>query len=316
MTKLGESDIVWQSDLLNHTSEQYVNLATAARTQLDSAQGIDGLKDNYIGSDVMSIDQALDGNGVLVNLTIHLTESGNLDEDLLKEKLARTMEKSGELLPSPSQIYADLEDVADFDECSSEEYNDCASSARCINEPGTYRCECLNGYPDLDVSFPGRMCASEIKTCEFCNGHGDCFRDDTGQISSCKCHRMYLGRRCDINGLRTLTLHPPLSLTSVLTFMLHVPLVLAIFIPVLAILCIISICSIVYCCRKWKNRALTKGFRNFSAYGPNMIGNTLDRKAMLETSSDNSDPLRSHISYEGPGLNSVRSQTVSANSHF
>ena len=75
----------------------------------------------------------------------------------------------------------------------------------------------------------------------------------------------------------------------------------------LAILCIVSICSIVYCCRKWKNRALTKGFRNFSAYGPNMIGNTLDRKAMLETSSDNSDPLRSHISYDGPGLTSVNS---------
>ncbi|UXI17779.1 hypothetical protein NH340_JMT03722 [Sarcoptes scabiei] len=36
-----------------------------------------------------------------------------------------------------------------------------------------------------------------------------------------------------------------------------------------------------------------------------MIGSTLDRKAMLETSSDNSDPLRSHISYEGPGITST-----------
>mgnify|MGYP007084018929 CR=1 FL=1 len=80
---------------------------------------------------------------------------------------------------------------------------------------------------------------------------------------------------------------------------------LAIFIPVIAILSIITICSIVYCCRKWRNRALVKGFRNFSAYGPNMIGSTLDRKAMLETSSDNSDPLRSHISYDGPGITNV-----------
>ncbi|XP_017485073.1 PREDICTED: mucin-12-like [Rhagoletis zephyria] len=203
VTKLGESDVVWQSDLLNRTSDQYMNLAKAARTQLDGAHVTEELKDNYISSDVMSIDQATDGNGVLVNMTIHLTESGNLDEDLLKEKLARTLEKSSEQLPSPSQIYADLEDVADFDECSSEEYNDCASSARCINELGTYKCECLNGYPDLDPGNPGRMCSSEIKACEFCNGRGDCFRDETGQISSCKCHRMYLGRRCDINGLLT-----------------------------------------------------------------------------------------------------------------
>ncbi|KAI2800986.1 hypothetical protein BLOT_013513 [Blomia tropicalis] len=293
-TKLGESELVWEPDLQNQSSVSYQNLAKAARTQLDSIQLGEELKDNYIGSDVMSIEQTIDGTGVLVNLTIHLTESGDMDQDLLREKLARTLESKpnmsssllpssdDEQLPSPSRLLADLEDVIDFDECSTDEYNDCASSARCINEPGSYRCECLNGYPDLDLSFPGRMCASEIKACEFCNGHGDCFRDETGQISSCKCHRMYLGRRCDINGL-----------------------LLAIFIPVLAILCIVSICSIVYCCRKWKNRALTKGFRNFSAYGPNVIGNTLDRKAMLETSSDNSDPLRSHISYEGPGLTSA-----------
>lgn len=131
VTKLGESDIVWQSDLLNHTSEQYMSLAKAARSQLDSVQVTEELKDNYIGSDVMSIEQAVDGHGVLVNLTIHLTEGDNLDEDLLKEKLARTLEKSSEQLPSPSQVYADLEDVVDFDECSSEEYNDCATSARC-----------------------------------------------------------------------------------------------------------------------------------------------------------------------------------------
>ena len=186
---------------MNRSSEQYQNLAKASQAQLDHVQIAEELKDNYIGSDVIGIEQALDGNGVLVNMTIHLTESGDLDEDVLKEKLAKTLVKSSELLPSPQHIYADLEDVIDFDECSSDQYNDCASSARCINEPGSYRCECLNGYPDLDVSLPGRMCASEIKACEFCNGHGDCFRDETGQISSCKCYRMYLGRRCDINGL-------------------------------------------------------------------------------------------------------------------
>lgn len=144
--------------------------------------------------------------GVLINMTIHLTGGKDLDEESLKEELSRSFERSIEALPSPDaqQMSVDVEDVFDFDECSSEEYNDCASSARCINEPGSYRCECLNGYPDLDFSFPGRMCASEIKACEFCYGRGDCYRDETGQISSCKCSRMYLGRRCEINGLRKL----------------------------------------------------------------------------------------------------------------
>ncbi|KPM06323.1 EGF and SEA domain containing protein [Sarcoptes scabiei] len=298
--QIGDEKLEWNTNLMNHSSQSYQNIARLARTQLNNAyESITSMKENYIGSDVLEINQAQDGFGVLVNMTIHLTESNNIDEDLIRDELSRTLsssssssshqtsistnsdlyesighQSSSESLPSPQRIVADIEDVIDFDECSSDQYNDCASSARCINEPGSYRCECLNGYPDLDLSFPGRICASEIKACEFCYGRGDCYRDETGQISSCKCHRMYLG-------------------------------LLAIFIPVVAILFIITICSIVYCCRKWRNRALVKGLRNFGAYGPNMIGSTLDRKAMLETSSDNSDPLRSHISYEGPGITST-----------
>lgn len=69
--------------------------------------------------------------------------------------------------------------------------------------------------------------------------------------------------------------------------------VLAILLPVAAILSIVSVCCIVYCCRKYKKRTnISKGFRNITQFGThNQIGaGTLDRKAMLETSSDNSDP--------------------------
>lgn len=208
---------------MNHTSENYRNIAKAAQAQVDTAYVHNAMKENYIGSQVSNINRSADGNGVLVNITIHLTESNNIDEDILKDELLRTMERSSESLPSPQQIVADLEDVVDFDECSSDEYNDCASSARCINEPGSYKCECLNGYPDLDISFPGRMCASEIKACEFCYGRGDCFRDETGQISSCKCHRMYLGRRCEINGLRKWKIDVQSFLTSPLYLFLFSP---------------------------------------------------------------------------------------------
>lgn len=225
--QIGDEKLEWNTNLMNHSSQSYQNIARLARTQLNNAyESITSMKENYIGSDVLEINQAQDGFGVLVNMTIHLTESNNIDEDLIRDELSRTLsssssssshqtsistnsdlyesighQSSSESLPSPQRIVADIEDVIDFDECSSDQYNDCASSARCINEPGSYRCECLNGYPDLDLSFPGRICASEIKACEFCYGRGDCYRDETGQISSCKCHRMYLGRRCEINGL-------------------------------------------------------------------------------------------------------------------
>jgi len=45
---------------------------------------------------------------------------------------------------------------------------------------------------------------------------------------------------------------------------------------------------------------MSKGFRNISAFGPNIIGGTLDRKAMLESSSESSDThQRSHHNLRG-----------------
>jgi hypothetical protein len=200
--KVGESEVSWFSEFSNTSSNEYQNLAKMAKIQVDNAYMSTDVKESYVGADVLSIDKVTDGgNGVFVNLTVHLTKRDDLDEDLLREELIKTFEQPSETLPNPQYFSADVEDVIDFDECSSEQYNDCAASARCINEPGTYRCECINGYPDLDLSFPGRVCASEIKGCEFCHGRGDCVRDESGQQNTCKCYRMYLGRRCEINGL-------------------------------------------------------------------------------------------------------------------
>lgn len=65
--------------------------------------------------------------------------------------------------------------------------------------------------------------------------------------------------------------------------------VLATLLPILAILLIISVCLIIYCCRRWRKQSASKGFRNIGNFGPNIIGSTLDRKAMLESSSESSD---------------------------
>lgn len=95
--------------------------------------------------------------------------------------------------------------------------------------------------------------------------------------------------------------------------------VLATLLPVAAILSIISICCIVYCCRKYRKRSnISKGFRNITQFGPPTIGaGTLDRKAMLgqETSSENSDQFRG-IPYEGPGQASVSREKVRAADHW
>lgn len=76
--------------------------------------------------------------------------------------------------------------------------------------------------------------------------------------------------------------------------------VLATFLPIAAVLSIVSVCCIVYCCRKYKKKSnYPKGFKNLVAYPPQTIGaNTLDRKAMLETSSESSEHFR-HAGHDG-----------------
>ena len=142
-----------------------------------------------------------------------------------------------EPLPNPNALFlADVEQVHDLNECASASLNDCHEGAVCINEPGSYRCDCRE-YPDLNPLNPGRQCASELKSCDYCNNRGDCLRvpsllqvstqqqqvaaasssnltangtplpplgNGRGQVFStvCQCHRIYLGRRCEINGLR------------------------------------------------------------------------------------------------------------------
>ena len=50
-----------------------------------------------------------------------------------------------------------LASFPDFDECSHEGHHDCSDNARCINQPGTYTCECKDGFVDSSDEV-GRSC--------------------------------------------------------------------------------------------------------------------------------------------------------------
>lgn len=121
-----------------------------------------------------------------------------------------------EMLPNPNALFlADVEQVSDLDECASPSLNDCHEAAICINEIGSYRCDC-GEYPDANPQNPGRSCGMELKACDYCNNRGDCLRVPSllaASINSsstvnyqqrfstvCQCNPFYLGRRCDING--------------------------------------------------------------------------------------------------------------------
>lgn len=202
--KAGEEDVSFKKDFMNKESNEFKKLARLTEEEVGKAYNSSDLRHNYLGADVTRIVRSYDEEeGVLVNLTLRVMSDEHMNEELLREELAKSLEDA-ESLPVPSFITAEVEDVVDLDECSQPDMNDCSSAARCINEPGSYTCKCKGIFSDLDPTNPGRSCAAEVKMCDLCNGKGDCYRDENGESTSCKCHRMYLGRYCEINGIRKL----------------------------------------------------------------------------------------------------------------
>lgn len=207
--KVGEDEISYNKDLADTSSGEFKKLAKLTQAEVDKAYGLTEVKKSYLGADVTGVARSFDDEeGVLVNLTLRFMSDDQVNEDTLREELVKSLEESTEALPHPAFITAEVEDVMDFDECSDPNYNDCSEAASCINEPGSYTCKCKGIFTDIsaDPTLPGRSCAAEVKSCDQCNGRGDCYRDESGDITSCKCHRMYLGRYCEINGIRELTL--------------------------------------------------------------------------------------------------------------
>ena len=50
-----------------------------------------------------------------------------------------------------------IESVADVDECSISGANNCSSKADCVNEPGSFNCNCRHGYTGDGVNCSGRF---------------------------------------------------------------------------------------------------------------------------------------------------------------
>ena len=48
--------------------------------------------------------------------------------------------------------------ILDIDECAAGTFT-CGTNARCVNLPGTYRCQCSSGYQDFNSTLtPGLFC--------------------------------------------------------------------------------------------------------------------------------------------------------------
>ncbi|ELT99773.1 hypothetical protein CAPTEDRAFT_197289 [Capitella teleta] len=88
--------------------------------------------------------------------------------------------------------------VIEPDPCSDRLLNHCDRRAFCNRTSANFVCSCFPGY--IDVSFDkleasGEACALNC----FCENDGECVADTDGQLL-CRCHSLFFGSRCQVNG--------------------------------------------------------------------------------------------------------------------
>lgn len=193
VSKTSESEISVSVDNPEATLQNY---AKVARRQLVKGDSIAGLQ-------VLSIDRSAQAGAAesTASRSAAGAANGNTVLNMTVQLQGATIDVQAEL-SKKLQSLGLVERVVDFDECSSPQHHDCSPRARCVNKPGSYECKCLDSYLDLDPNLPGRLCVSEVKSCDYCYSRGDCWRHHSNTV--CRCHPMYIGRRCEINGLRKL----------------------------------------------------------------------------------------------------------------
>uniref|UniRef100_A0A147BD45 Putative mucin-2 n=1 Tax=Ixodes ricinus TaxID=34613 RepID=A0A147BD45_IXORI len=301
VVKMGESAVSYRTEFSNSLSTEYQEIADAAKKGMTDAYRKSEVQNQFVSSNLNSISDGDDldtadssPEGIVLNFTVSMAKSDSITPEVIKEQLSRSLRQSNysigqsPLIVSPNAVAA----VQDYDECGDLDANDCGRYSVCVNLPGTYSCYCKSGFEDLDLQRPGRACSGEIKNCDHCSGRGTCLITEDGK-KSCKCNRMFLGRRCEINGL-----------------------VLAIALPIALALLVMMLCCLVCLCRRWKRRAQrAKGPFRLGAVSP--LGGTLDKKAMItDTSSESSGEhaLKHSYAFDGFMDHSLQSKKSSRKS--
>ncbi|GIY29348.1 transposable element Tc3 transposase [Caerostris extrusa] len=278
VVKMGNESVNFSKPLTDSDSDEYKNFVKNVKDGIADAYSITHVKDHIWNAEVNNImsAEATQDSGTTIQTTTQVPEEGwRLGQSDAKSQQKRERKSLGTGTdPNYSFIF-----LADFDECLDISEHDCALRASCINLEGSFTCQCEEGFEDMDRSLPGRI--SKTENCNYCHARGDCLRGDDDK-TFCRCQPMFVGRRCEINGL-----------------------VLAVALPTAVAVVVLLLCAVLCCCRKCKKKSPSHNsgdpgsvFRGIALKGP--LDGTLDRKAMIDTSSESSgEHGRKGMPFEG-----------------
>ncbi|XP_077993853.1 uncharacterized protein LOC144447650 [Glandiceps talaboti] len=146
-------------------------------------------KDFFLGTTIIKFSQ---GSVIADYLTHHSTDS-TYDANQVSDAIGEYFEVETGVVRVNGVL-----NITDFNECASSDNNECSVNAVCINNDGSYTCQCNVGFEDVSddtVNYPGRRCNEINCTPDYCLNGGICTKVSPGELQ-CQCSG-FSGDRCN-----------------------------------------------------------------------------------------------------------------------
>lgn len=222
LNRYGAKQLIYDDTLSDPSSKKFEFLRQLTKDSLDRMLMQSDVRDIYHGikaiqfHPIRKTHRNVDKLSTFENMEIYenglksefiLQLSENTEAERLSDILLRQVRKNGykigntDLTTFPVSVGiinpSPLVNVTDFDECQSDQDNDCSKNALCYNLKGTYTCNCRENYADasdLPSVYPGRKCTNDKIGCATCHFNGRCVPE-----GGCECYRWYFGPACQFN---------------------------------------------------------------------------------------------------------------------
>ncbi|XP_046462148.1 uncharacterized protein LOC124208461 isoform X4 [Daphnia pulex] len=204
LDRLDNQRLAWSSSYSDPSSPDYQQLQWEANKAINSLMEMAPLSSHFVSSSINKFYAI--GNKIIVNASVFLDSSPETQSvtvrPTLQRQLSNIIQQRNNNLgisrlwvegPNPVPV------ILDLNECGAPELNDCSPNAECINNQGSFSCECKAGFSDPYPNDPfqsGRQCNSCTRS--YCNNRGEC-RIENGR-KTCSCQGNYKGQTCELDG--------------------------------------------------------------------------------------------------------------------
>ncbi|XP_057365751.1 uncharacterized protein LOC130686635 isoform X2 [Daphnia carinata] len=205
LDRLDNQRLSWSSNYADPTSPDYQQLQWEANKAINSLMEMAPLSSLFVSSSVNKFYAI--GNKIIVNASVFLDSTPETQSvtvrPTLQKQLSNVIQQRNNNL-GISRLWVEgltnpIPAILDLNECGAPELNDCSANAECINNQGSFSCQCRPGFSDPYPNDPfqsGRQCNSCTRS--YCNNRGEC-RIENGR-KTCSCQGNYKGSTCELDG--------------------------------------------------------------------------------------------------------------------